>query len=309
MSQPEYPAQMIVHAGQGEYNYDIQVTVLIQNPNDIDYINYLLNLQMSPANQPNQNTYQQTTDQSCVQRYQFDYKLKTLTIVLLQKLPLQIHIIFQRLLSKVEQTQKKACQSFEILTYFCDVVKQLLTKQVKPFQFLRQLLKIFEEFFNVREQNKNNQTQFQQMLVMLKNIKEKTDKTELEIKDILQRLHKIVLLPKNTQEQPHNLFEQISNILKHHLINSQHQNNQEVSKQQQQIQVQKWQQKLLNTEVKSQNLQDFYDYIFAELLKMLQYSLKNLTGKFNLEIVQISQQDKEFNEPFIQDTFKQGKEK
>ncbi|KAL4512540.1 hypothetical protein ABPG72_020377 [Tetrahymena utriculariae] len=109
----------------------------------------------------------------------------------LQKLPIEIHKIFQRLLIMTGQSQKQ-------------LVQHPKTEDDPNF----------------------SKAQFQQSLEI---IQEKTEKTEQEIKDILQRLNKQVT--QNMQEQPHDILEQISKILKHHLISLQCQNYQELPKQ------------------------------------------------------------------------------
>ncbi|KAL4512509.1 hypothetical protein ABPG72_020346 [Tetrahymena utriculariae] len=115
----------------------------------------------------------------------------------LQKLRLEIHKIFQRLLSMTGQSQKELGQHPKTED---DVVEQqLLNKKEQPFPFqAAQLIKIFEEFYKIREINKYQTAQFQQSLEIFQ---EKTEKTEQEIKDILQRLNKQV--SENMQEQPH----------------------------------------------------------------------------------------------------------
>ncbi|KAL4512539.1 hypothetical protein ABPG72_020376 [Tetrahymena utriculariae] len=109
-----------------------------------------------------------------------------------------------------------------------DVVEQqLLNKKEQPFPFqATQLIKMFEEFYKIREMNKYQTAKFQQSLEINQ---EKTEKTEQEIKDILYRLNKQV--SENMQEQPHDILEQISKILKHHLISLQCQKYQELPKQ------------------------------------------------------------------------------
>ncbi|KAL4512520.1 hypothetical protein ABPG72_020357 [Tetrahymena utriculariae] len=192
----------------------------------------------------------------------YSYQQAALLLVeQLQKLPLEIHNIFQRILSMTVQSQKELRQHPKTESQRNDLVEQqFLNKKESPFPFqTTQLIKIFEEFNKIREMNKYQTSQFQQSLEIKK---EKTEKTEQEIKDILQRLNKQV--SENMQEQPHDILEQISKIPKHYLISQQCQNYQELPKQTQldiqfgdefdfnqfELEVQKRQKKLLNLKIK-----------------------------------------------------------
>ncbi|KAL4474406.1 hypothetical protein ABPG72_010701 [Tetrahymena utriculariae] len=116
----------------------------------------------------------------------------------LQKLPLEIQKILKKLLSITEQAQKELIQPPKTETQLHDVAEQqLLNKQELPFPFqIKQLIKMFEEFYKIRETDKEQTEQFQKRPQI---IQEKTEKIEQEIKDILKRFHKQV--PENMQEQ------------------------------------------------------------------------------------------------------------
>ncbi|KAL4513094.1 hypothetical protein ABPG72_017779 [Tetrahymena utriculariae] len=239
----------------------------------------------------------------------------------IEKLPQEIHKILQQLLSIAGQTQKEQSQSPTVLAHFHGVVEQLLNNPEQPFPFLTQLIKMLQEFYKIRGKHRGNLDQIQLMIQKLQIIKEKTDKAELEIKNVLLKLHKMVLQPENMQEQPLNIIDQLSKIL--HLINLSCQGNKQLTKQlfkekkdedefdftKFELKVQKKQQKLLSTQVKQENLQEFYNYVFIQILKMLEQSLNNIVSESNQQIISLDKQNKKGNIPFVKDNFKKESEK
>ncbi|KAL4461308.1 hypothetical protein ABPG72_012860 [Tetrahymena utriculariae] len=223
--------------------------------------------------------------------------------------------ILERLLSMTGQTQKEQGQSHKTEAQPHDVAQQqYLNKQELPFPFqTAQLIKMFQELYKIGEMDKYQTEYFQQRFQI---IQEKNEKIEQQIKDILQRFHK--QLPENMQEQTDSILEQISKILQHHLTNLQCQNNLEIPQQTQldiqfedefdfnqfEQEVQKKQKILLNLEIKPKNLQDFYNYTFIGLLKMIEYGLKNLITDSNQEIIQISHKNNQINEPINKNKLK-----